>query len=123
MKIHHILVAALAGLHEVQGWAPAFTSLASRTVPKVSYSPRSRYSYYSSELYVATEKEEVVKDSVLEPKPNKILGDPIPYSELTIGVLKETFGGENRVSQTPDSIRSLVNAGFNVVVQAGGMYQ
>ena len=51
---------------------------------------------------------------------NKILGEPIPYSELTIGVLKETFKGENRVSQTPDSIKSLVKAGFTVIVETGG---
>lgn len=44
----------------------------------------------------------------------------IPYKELTIGVLKETFAGEKRVSQSPDSVSSLVKAGFNVVVQSGG---
>jgi hypothetical protein len=49
-----------------------------------------------------------------------ILGDPIPYEELTIGVMEETYKGENRVSQTPDSVKMLVKAGFNVVVQAGG---
>lgn len=49
-----------------------------------------------------------------------ILGEPIPYEELTIGVMKETYKGENRVSQTPESVKSLVKAGFNVVVQAGG---
>ena len=50
----------------------------------------------------------------------KILGQPIPYSELTIGVLKETFDGERRVSQTPDSVRNLIKAGFTVLVQSGG---
>lgn len=45
---------------------------------------------------------------------------PIPYAELTIGVVKETLEGENRVSQTPDSVRGLVKAGFTVLVQAGG---
>ena len=44
----------------------------------------------------------------------------IPYNELTIGVMKETYPGENRVSQTPDSVATLVKAGFNVAVQAGG---
>jgi hypothetical protein len=44
----------------------------------------------------------------------------IPYEELTIGVLKETFSGEKRVSQSPDSVLSLVKSGFNVVVQSGG---
>ena len=44
----------------------------------------------------------------------------IPYEELFIGVLKETFPGEKRVSQSPDSVSSLVKSGFNVVVQSGG---
>jgi NAD(P) transhydrogenase len=44
---------------------------------------------------------------------------PIPYSELTIGIAKETFKGENRVSQTPESVRGLVKAGFTVVVESG----
>eukprot|EP00934_Nitzschia_sp_Nitz4_P007910 Nitzschia sp. Nitz4//scaffold11_size288233//39866//43487//NITZ4_000738-RA/size288233-snap-gene-0.40-mRNA-1//-1//CDS//3329533966//7900//frame0 len=44
---------------------------------------------------------------------------PIPYSELTVGVIKETYKGENRVSQTPDSVKSLVKAGLRVVVQDG----
>lgn len=48
-----------------------------------------------------------------------LLGEGIPYSELTIGILKETFPGENRVSQTPDSVRSLVKEGLTVVVEAG----
>lgn len=48
------------------------------------------------------------------------LGKPIPYSELTIGVLRETYPGERRVSQSPDSVRNLVKEGFKVVVQAGG---
>ena len=53
---------------------------------------------------------------------NKIGAQPIPYTDLTIGVLKESFPGENRVSQTPDAVASLVKAGFNVIVQAGGMF-
>ena len=50
----------------------------------------------------------------------RILGGPIPYEDLTVGVLKETFGGENRVSLAPDSVKSLVGAGFTVVVESGG---
>jgi hypothetical protein len=49
-----------------------------------------------------------------------VLGRPVPYHELTVGVLRERFPGENRVSQSPDSVASLVKAGFNVVVEAGG---
>ena len=48
------------------------------------------------------------------------LGRAIPYEQLTVGVLKETYPGENRVAQTPDSVRGLVKAGMTVVVQSGG---
>lgn len=65
---------------------------------------------------------DVVSDFSIRPLPrNKInQSTAIPYEELTIGVLKETFNGEKRVSQSPDSVSSLIKAGFNVVVQAGG---
>jgi hypothetical protein len=55
---------------------------------------------------------------------NKIaLDTAIPYPNLTIGVWKETYPpSENRVAQSPDSVASLVAAGFSVVVQAGGTY-
>jgi alanine dehydrogenase len=35
--------------------------------------------------------------------------------------MKETFPGENRVSQTPDSVANLVKAGLTVIVEQGGM--
>jgi hypothetical protein len=96
-------------------WAPAsLTSLATRN--KVSSSR-----YHGGALYVAGVVEEPKTSSAFsDDKSQKILGQPIPYSELTIGVIKETFKGENRVSQTPDSIRSLVKAGLTVIVQSGG---
>lgn len=54
---------------------------------------------------------------------NKIHGSvAIPYSELTIGVLRERMDGETRVSQTPDSVANLVKAGFTVLVESGGKY-
>jgi hypothetical protein len=62
-------------------------------------------------------------DTFLGSTKAKIWSQPIPYEKLTIGVLKEIFPGENRVSQTPDSIRTLVKEGFTVVVQAGGTYR
>jgi len=76
----------------------------------------------STIIAVATEDEieaAASKSAFLEPKEG-ILSDPIPYADLTIGVLKETYPGEQRVSQTPDSVRSLVKAGLTVVVQEGG---
>ena len=52
--------------------------------------------------------------------PHQILGSPIPYSDITIGVLKEDYQNENRVSVAPDSVKMLVDAGLNVVVESGG---
>jgi hypothetical protein len=51
------------------------------------------------------------------------LGPTVPYNDMTIGVLKETFPGENRVSLTPDSVALLTKAGFHVLVQNGGRYR
>lgn len=45
---------------------------------------------------------------------------PIPYEQITIAVMKETFPGENRVSISPDSAELLIKAGFHVIVQQGG---
>ena len=42
-----------------------------------------------------------------------------PYSELTIGVPKETVALERRVSQTPESITKLTKEGWNVLVEKG----
>ena len=52
--------------------------------------------------------------------PHQILGSPIPYSDITIGVLKEDYQNENRVSVAPESVKMLVDAGLNVVVESGG---
>jgi len=70
-------------------------------------------------IEVSEAMEENVK-AAFELSSSKLLVDsPIPYSELTIGVTKETFKGENRVSLTPESVVLLTKAGFNVVVQSG----
>ena len=44
---------------------------------------------------------------------------PIPYAELTVGVIKETAPLERRVAQSPDSVAMLTKAGFKVVVESG----
>ena len=81
----------------------------------------------SGALFSTTEKRpasplEEKSDAVPRaPAKNRIqVGKAIPYSELTIGVLKEDYPQENRVSQSPDSVAGLVKAGFQVVVQSGG---
>jgi Alanine dehydrogenase/PNT, N-terminal domain len=52
----------------------------------------------------------------------RFLGRPIPYEELSIGVLKEVTEGEKRVAQTPESVATLVKKGFHVLVEAGGKH-
>jgi len=42
-----------------------------------------------------------------------------PYSQLTIGIPKETFPLEKRVAATPESVARLIKPGFNVQVQSG----
>jgi len=48
------------------------------------------------------------------------VGPSIPYTQLTIGVLKESYTGENRVSLAPSNVKMLVDAGLKVVVETGG---
>jgi hypothetical protein len=78
----------------------------------------------SSRLYsaVSDDKTSNVDDvaAAFEVGTSKILGKKVPYEDLTIGVIKETFPNENRVSQTPDNVSLLRKAGFQVVVQSGG---
>ena len=111
------------------GIASKFSS--SRSFRRGFLTPPEPYNY-SSKLYssVSDEKDTVTeKTYVFDPAdeftgeaPSKILGGKIPYSELTIGVLKETYPGENRVSIAPDSAKMLVDAGFSVVVESGGEF-
>ena len=66
----------------------------------------------------ASDKKDFAAEYFNQAKPS--LWEGVPYSDLTIGVLKEDLEGENRVSQTPDSVKGLVKAGFTVVVEEGG---
>eukprot|EP00884_Botryococcus_braunii_P006438 jgi/Botrbrau1/15796/Bobra.4_1s0147.1 len=43
-------------------------------------------------------------------------GNPIPYNQLSIGVPKETFDNERRVSITPAGVATLTKAGFKSVL-------
>ena len=110
-------------------WAPALSILPSSL--KQPSSPSHSGRYYN-QLKATKEDASQTFDSNVEESDKtadafldtsaKILGQPIPYDQLTLGVLSETFPGENRVSQTPDSVRSLVKAGMTVIVQSGGTY-
>jgi hypothetical protein len=57
---------------------------------------------------------------VVDSKAKPSIWEGVPYEDLTIAVLKEDLAGENRVSQSPDTVRNLVDAGFTVVVEKGG---
>ena len=37
---------------------------------------------------------------------------PVPYSDLTVGVPRETLEGETRVAQTPATVKALVGKGL-----------
>ena len=125
------------------GWSEAFqtaTRSPVRLVPPSSIPRHHRWSFLvapppvpsSTQIHSTTEEEAVDTTSKSKDSSslafesgannNKIGAQPIPYSDLTIGVLKETFPGENRVSQTPDTVALLVKAGFQVIVQSGGMF-
>ncbi len=90
MKIQIWSAAALLAALQNTGtsaWAPAITTLATRKV-----SSRSITSHYVARD-VEKQKgadEDSTSAAFLEIK-TKILGEPIPFSELTIGVIKETF--------------------------------
>lgn len=103
------------------GGAQGFSSSSLKTQltrPVIGGSANSKVVAYAT--VEKTEEVGEVLDDSSEPGASNLLGAAVPYSELTIGVLKETYKGENRVSQTPDSVRSLVKEGLTVVVEAGG---
>jgi hypothetical protein len=128
-----VLLVNLLGGHPTSAWAP--TGIATRkNLPRpIPWTPRSSQPrlYVSSNVEQEKSSQEgAVKNdetsyaflSATAAGSSKNWKEPIPYSDLTIGVLKENYPGENRVSQTPDSIKGLVKAGFTVVVEAGGKY-
>ena len=100
----------------VHAFSPATRSFGAKLATTTKPSFHRHYSAVFEDAAVAEQD----KTAAVFQEDTNILGGPIPYEDLTIGVMKETFNGENRVSQTPDSVASLIKAGFNVVVQAGG---
>jgi len=47
------------------------------------------------------------------------LSKGVPYADMTVGVPREVFPGENRVAGTPESVGRLVKQGFKVRVEKG----
>jgi len=95
-----------------------------QTYPRLLNSSPKSTSRKSVRLFATVSKSNEIVDSKKEAAvtpaiSGNLLGPAIPYSKLTVGVLKETFSGENRVSQSPDSAQKLVKAGLTVVVQSG----
>ena len=104
------LVALLAAATPVWGFAPQRAPLAHLT--------KSSHNRLFSAVASPPPGELVIDEEPLED--DRFLGKPIPYQDLTVGVLKEVTKGESRVSQTPESVANLVKKGFHVVVEAGG---
>ena len=116
MKLNFILLGLLGSSSCLNAFAPPS--------PLVKHHQALTTSSYRRILYATVPQEDQRQDVeapvFVEAASPKILGEGIPYEELTIGVLNEYYPGENRVSQTPDSVRSLVKAGFKVIIQSGG---
>lgn len=105
MKVPLLLLSVLLFVSPLtQAWVTPYTPLKRPTTSLLS----------------TTDRKKVQFNLMGIPEPKVVVDKSIPYSDITIGVLKETFEGENRVSQTPDSVKNLVKAGFQVVVQSGG---
>ena len=99
----------------------AFSTRSSvRVTPTIHAPSRSSPFLRSGKPFYATIPKPEEKLSFEAEESSKIVGKAIPYEELTVGVLKESFPGENRVSQSPDAVSLLTKAGFNVIVQSGG---
>jgi len=89
----------------------------SQSVCKDVLRPRKiSYGTLSRRFSVAVEEETKAEEEICR----IILGKAIPYSDLTVGILKKTYPGENRVSQSPESVKSLIKAGLKVVIEEGG---
>lgn len=100
MKINPLALTVSLLLHDFSSgfFVPSTTSLATRQIPSTLKSFSALRVGQSVDDTTKTGAEDSISEA-FEGKKSKILGQPIPYSELTIGVLKETFKGENRVSQ------------------------
>ena len=97
------------------------------TSPCRLLSPTQLYSSVSGERDSKTAEQQqedytAVLKQTFESQESKILGQPIPYGELTVGVMRETYRGENRVSLSPDAVGLLTKAGLDVVVESGGAF-
>lgn len=61
---------------------------------------------------------EVLKDA--ESQTSSLKSPGIPYSDLTVGVPREIFPSERRVSVTPQGVATLLKKGFKAVHVASG---
>ena len=117
------LVALWLGSTSIQAFAPlvrqvqVLRPLPTRTV-RFATVPEKDEEQIKSSSTKSTSSSDFASDVFNKVTPSLFEG--VPYSELTIGVLAEELEGENRVSQTPDTVRNLVKEGFTVIVEAGG---
>ena len=105
-----------------------FTTKSTKTTYDLNFKPS--HEVVTSLFSAVSDDEQKVSEASSDPiadsfeliPENHFLGKPIPYSDLTIGVVKETYLGENRVSLTPESVSLLTKAGLSVVVEIGGEF-
>jgi hypothetical protein len=98
MRFNILVLSGILFQQDSNAWAPAISPLATRRAVSTSRPNSGLYVSPSIDDKSKEETEDSVSAAFLETE-TKIWGQPIPYSELSIGVLKETFKGENRVSQ------------------------
>jgi len=118
MKIFSSAIASLV-VHKCVSFGPSTLSRPLRTPPSSlapvgKNVPSAPTAWSGRPLFATIAPPDVVFDS-----PSASADEGIPYEELTIGVFKESFPGENRVSQSPESVKLLVKAGLNVVIESG----
>eukprot|EP01080_Neovahlkampfia_damariscottae_P011368 gene11368-4536_t len=84
------------------------------------HSTQRRNFYNTFKLFSEAQSiEKKVEEVKVEKKEEVKIPEGIPHSELTVGIPKETFENERRVSQTPESVEKLVKSGFSVLVESG----
>ncbi|KAJ1421111.1 NAD(P) transhydrogenase beta subunit-domain-containing protein, partial [Ochromonadaceae sp. CCMP2298] len=106
---HALRLPQLPGIQWVRDMRVASTEvLSSRTSRKLSFPNMPNINIFNKK-----------EASSLSPNPLQTSWQPTPYAALTVGVPCEVNSGELRVGQSPDSVASLVKAGFSVVVESG----
>jgi len=118
-------VVASSGQYSFSSYTPATKSSPTYPYSRFETQTRSSVKYYSTAAAATAPSATPAAAPAATPAPaskDAKAAPPTrgtPYNQLTVGVPKETFEGELRVSQTPASIQNLIKQGFKVVVEQG----